>query len=288
MGVWTRLGRLELLVVSDGPIRFDAGAMFGVTPRVLWEPLAGPLDEQHRLTAGLNCLLVRAAGKLVLVETGVGSKRGSRSPAGAGLEETGRLLAELAREGIAPADVDIVVNTHLHFDHAGGNTRLEDGRPVPTFPRARYFVPRAEWEEAQRPNERTRATYLRENFEPLDDAGLVELVDGPAEIAPGVRMVPAPGHTAGHYLVELESDGELGIYLGEVAQHPLMLERVAWLSAFDVLPLVNLETKKKVIEKALERRALLIAVHAPYPGLGRLLLEEGRRRWQPLSPAGDG
>ena len=286
MGVWTRLGRLELLVVSDGPIRFDAGAMFGVTPRVLWEPLAGPLDEQHRLTAGLNCLLVRAAGKLVLVETGVGSKRGSRSPAGAGLEETGRLLAELAREGIAPADVDIVVNTPLHFDHAGGNTRLEDGRPVPTFPRARYFVPKGEWEEAQRPNERTRATYLPENFEPLDDAGQVELVEGTAEVLPGVRMVPAPGHTAHHYLVELESGGELAIYLGEVAQHPLMLERVAWLSAFDVLPLVNLETKKKVIEKALERRALLIAVHAPYPGLGRLVLEGDRRRWLPLSSQG--
>jgi len=222
----------------------------------------------------------------VLIETGVGSKRGSRSPAGAGLEETGQLLEALAREGIGPRDVDAVINTHLHFDHAGGNTRLEDGRPVPTFPRARYFVPKGEWEEAQRPNERTRATYLPENFEPLDDAGQVELVEGTAEVLPGVRMVPAPGHTAHHYLVELESGGELAIYLGEVAQHPLMLERVAWLSAFDVLPLVNLETKKKVIEKALERRALLIAVHAPYPGLGRLVLEGDRRRWLPLSSQG--
>ena len=286
MAVWTRLGRLELLVLSDGPIRFDAGALFGVTPRVLWEPLVGPLDEQHRLTLGLNCLLVRSGQRTVLIETGVGSKGSGRSPAGAGLEGTGRLLEALAREGIAPSDVDVVVNTHLHFDHAGGNTRLEDGRPVPAFPRARYFVPKGEWEEAQRPNERTRATYLPENFVPLDEAGLLELVEGTAEVASGVRMVPAPGHTPHHYLVELESGGELGLYLGEVAQHPLMLERVAWLSAFDVLPLLNLETKKKVIEKALERRALLIAVHAPYPGLGRLVLDEGRRRWQPLSPEG--
>ncbi|MCS7275707.1 MAG: MBL fold metallo-hydrolase [Dehalococcoidia bacterium] len=286
MSARLRLGQLELLVVSDGPIRFDAGATFGVTPRVLWEPLVGPLDEQHRLPLGLNCLVVRSGGRTVLIETGVGSKRGSRSPAGAGLEETGQLLEALAREGIGPRDVDAVINTHLHFDHAGGNTRLEDGRPVPTFPRARYFVPKGEWEEAQRPNERTRATYLPENFEPLDDAGQVELVEGTAEVLPGVRMVPAPGHTAHHYLVELESGGELAIYLGEVAQHPLMLERVAWLSAFDVLPLVNLETKKKVIEKALERRALLIAVHAPYPGLGRLVLEGDRRRWLPLSSQG--
>ncbi len=286
MSARLRLGQLELLVVSDGPIRFDAGATFGVTPRVLWEPLVGPLDEQHRLPLGLNCLVVRSGGRTVLIETGVGSKRGSRSPAGAGLEETGQLLEALAREGIGPRDVDAVINTHLHFDHAGGNTRLEDGRPVPTFPRARYFVPKGEWEEAQHPNERTRATYLPENFEPLDDAGQVELVEGTAEVLPGVRMVPAPGHTAHHYLVELESGGELAIYLGEVAQHPLMLERVAWLSAFDVLPLVNLETKKKVIEKALERRALLIAVHAPYPGLGRLVLEGDRRRWLPLSSQG--
>ncbi len=286
MSARLRLGQLELLVVSDGPIRFDAGATFGVTPRVLWEPLVGPLDEQHRLPLGLNCLVVRSGGRTVLIETGVGSKRGSRSPAGAGLEETGQLLEALAREGIGPRDVDAVINTHLHFDHAGGNTRLENGRPVPTFPRARYFVPKGEWEEAQRPNERTRATYLPENFEPLDDAGQVELVEGTAEVLPGVRMVPAPGHTAHHYLVELESGGELAIYLGEVAQHPLMLERVAWLSAFDVLPLVNLETKKKVIEKALERRALLIAVHAPYPGLGRLVLEGDRRRWLPLSSQG--
>jgi len=285
MGRWLRLGAAELLIVSDGPIAFDAGALFGVTPRVLWEPLVGPLDEHHRLQSGINCLLVRMGGKTILVETGVGTK-GGRRPAGLDLQRTGRLLQSLAEEGIMPQDIDIVINTHLHFDHAGGNTGWEDGRPVPTFPRARYFVPKGEWEEAQRPNERTRATYLPENFEPLDDAGQVELVEGTAEVLPGVRMVPAPGHTAHHYLVELESGGELAIYLGEVAQHPLMLERVAWLSAFDVLPLVNLETKKKVIEKALERRALLIAVHAPYPGLGRLVLEGDRRRWLPLSSQG--
>jgi glyoxylase-like metal-dependent hydrolase (beta-lactamase superfamily II) len=175
-----------------------------------------------------------------------------------------------------------VVNTHLHFDHCGGNTVLEGDRPVPAFPRATYLIPRGEWEVASHPNERTRGTYLAENFEPLLDAGRVELVEGEAEVVPGLRMVPAPGHTADHCIVEVESGAELAVYVGELAQHPVMLERIAWISAFDVLPLVSLETKKRVIERALERRALIVSVHAPYPGLGRLRLDGKMRRWEPL------
>ncbi|MFQ6019536.1 MAG: MBL fold metallo-hydrolase [Dehalococcoidia bacterium] len=281
MAEWRRLGRLELLVVSDGALRLDAGAIFGLTPRLMWEPLVEPLDEKHRLPLGLNCLVVRSQAKTAIIETGCGSK-GGRAPRAVGLEGAGRLLENLSREGIRPEDVDIVINTHLHFDHAGGNTLLADEKTRPAFPRARYFFQQGEWEAAQHPNERTRATYLPENLEPLTDARQLELVTGEVEVMKGLRMVPAPGHTAGHAIVELESEGELAIYIGEVAQQPLMLERVAWVSAYDVLPLVSLETKKRVIERALEKRALLVSVHAPYPGLGRLRLEEGRRRWEPM------
>jgi glyoxylase-like metal-dependent hydrolase (beta-lactamase superfamily II) len=281
MGHWLRLGDLELLVVSDGVLRQDAGAAFGLTPRVMWEPYVPDLDEKYRLGMGLNCMVVRGGGKTVLVETGVGSKTG-RTPGAAGTEGSGTLLQNLAREGIRPEDVDIVVNTHLHFDHAGGNTVTSEGKPAPAFPHARYLIQKGEWQVASRPNERTRATYLSENFEPLDDARQVELVEGEAEILKGVRLLPAPGHTADHCIVEMDSGGELALYVGELAQHPVMLERIAWISAFDVLPLVSLETKKRVIERALERRALIVSVHAPYPGLGRLRLEEGKRRWEPL------
>lgn len=281
MGKWLRLGDLELLVMSDGVLRLDAGALFGLTPRVMWEPLVEGLDEQHRIPVGLNCLLVRSAGKTVLVETGVGRKR-VPGPGAAGVGESGLLLESLSREGIQRQDVDVVINTHLHFDHAGGNTLVEDDRTVPTFPRARYFISRAEWEEASCPNERTRATYFAENFQPLAEAGQLELVEGEVEVVKGVRMVPAPGHTAGHCLVEIESGGETAIYLGELVQHPVMLERIAWISAFDVLPLVSLETKKRIIQRALERQALLICVHASYPGLGRLRLEGGKRRWEEI------
>jgi len=286
MGRWLRLGDLELLSVSDGIFRQDAGAVFGLTPRVMWEPYVPDLDAKHRLPMGLNSLVVRGGGKTVLIETGVGTK-GGRTPGAAGTDESGLLVENLAREGIRPEDVDVVVNTHLHFDHAGGNTAILDGKPAPTFPRARYFIPKGEWTVAASPNERTRATYLAENFEPLADARQVELVEGEAEVIPGLRMVPAPGHTADHCIVEAESGGELAVYVGELAQQPVMLERIAWLSAFDVLPLVSLETKRRLIERALERRALLVSVHAPYPGLGRLHLEDCRRRWAPLSEAPD-
>jgi glyoxylase-like metal-dependent hydrolase (beta-lactamase superfamily II) len=253
----------------------------------MWEPYVPDLDENYRLGMGLNCLVVRGGGKTVLVETGVGGKTG-RTPRAAGTEASGALLQNLAREGIRPEDVDIVVNTHLHFDHAGGNTVITDGKPAPAFPRARYLIQKGEWQVASRPNERTRATYLAENFEPLDDARQVELVEGEAEIIKGLRLLPAPGHTADHCIVEMDSGGELALYVGELAQHPVMLERIAWISAFDVLPLVSLETKKRVIERALERRALIVSVHAPYPGLGRLRLEEGKRRWEPLHAGSEG
>lgn len=280
MGQWRRLGDLELLLVSDGVFWLDAGGVFGVVPRVAWESLAAPLDDHHRMALGLNCLLVRSQGKTVLIETGCGSKP-TRIP-GAGLGQVGTLLDSLAREGVRPEDIDIVANSHLHFDHAGGNTVLEGNKPVPAFPRARYFVQKAEWEAAQHPNERTRFIYLPENLEPLADARQLELVDGEVELVRGVRAVPAPGHTPGNVIVELESGGEMAIHLGDVAQLPIMLERVAWIGAFDVLPLVSLETKKRVIERALEKRALLMLVHSPYPGLGRLHLEEGKRRWEAL------
>ncbi len=285
MGQWLRLGDLELLVVSDGVLRQDAGAVFGLTPRVMWEPYVPELDGKHRLPMGLNCMVVRGEGKTVLVETGVGTKS-SLTPGAAGTERSGALLQNLEREGIRPEDVDIVVNTHLHFDHAGGNTLISEGKPVPSFPRARYLIQKGEWRVASSPNERTRATYLAENFEPLEDTRQVELVEGEVEVIKGLRLVPAPGHTADHCIVELDSGGELALYVGELAQQPVMLERIAWISAFDILPLVSLETKRRVIERALERRALIVSVHAPYPGLGRLRLEDSRRRWEPLEGEG--
>ena len=279
MGDWFRLGDLELLVVSDGTIRQDAGATFGLVPRVMWERYAPELDEKHRIPVGLNSLVIRSDGKCILIDTGVGMKE-TRAPGAMVIQGTGLLLESLAAAGVQPADVDIVVNTHLHFDHCGGNTLEENGIPVPAFPRARYFIQKGEWEAASHPNERTRGTYLTENFEPLEHARQVELISGDIELARGVHIVPAPGHTEDHSVIEMESAGQFGLYVGEISQYPVMLERLAWISAFDVLPLVALETKRRLMEWAVEKRALLISVHAPYPGIGRLLEDDGRRRWE--------
>jgi glyoxylase-like metal-dependent hydrolase (beta-lactamase superfamily II) len=202
------------------------------------------------------------------------------------IEDTGLLRESLAAAGVQPGDVDIVVNTHLHFDHCGGNTVEEDGIPVPAFPHARYFIQKGEWEAASHPNERTRGTYLTENFEPLEDTRQVELISGDVELARGVHIVTAPGHTENHCVIELESGGEYALYVGEISQHPVMLERLAWISAFDVLPLISLETKRRLMERAVEQQALLISVHAPYPGLGRLREDGGRRRWEEATGGG--
>lgn len=281
MAHWLRIGDIELLVVSDGVMRQDAGAVFGLVPRVMWKRYVSDLDDKYRLPMGLNSLVVRSGGKTVLVDTGCGDK-GSKAPGAVSTDLSGKLVANLAAEGIAAGDIDFVVNTHLHFDHAGGNTADAGGRILPTFPSARYIIQKGEWDAATHPNERTRGTYLEENIAPVEEAKQLDLVTGEVEVAPGVRMVPAPGHTEDHCIVEIESGGDYAVYVGELAQQPVMLERLAWVSAFDILPMTSIETKRRLTEKAIEKRALIISVHADYPGLGHLKAEDSKRKWQPV------
>jgi glyoxylase-like metal-dependent hydrolase (beta-lactamase superfamily II) len=278
-----RLGNLDLHILSDGTFYQDAGAVFGVVPRVMWERIAHPeLDEQYRMPLALNCLLVRSHGKLVLIETGVGDKsaRAQATPV-----DQGNLLASLQAAGVRPEEIEVVINSHLHADHCGWNTkRLEDGRLVPTFPKARYLIQRGEWEAATHPNERTRATYLEENLLPLEEAGVLELVDGERSVTPEITIVTTKGHTDDHASVVLTSGGETAIYIGDMIQHHVQLERTAWVSAFDLLPLVSMETKKSIVERAIRERALVVSVHCPFPGLGRMTkTEDGKKRWEALA-----
>lgn len=274
------VGNLDFTVVSDGQFKMDAGAVFGVVPRVMWEPLAGELDEQHRLTFDLNCVLVRSGDKTVLIETGNGNKPTVPYEGG------GTLLESLAAEGIGPGDVDIVINSHLHADHCGWNTRLEGERMVPTFPNARYFIQEKEWQDATNPNERTRSTYLADNLLPVEESGQLELVDGERQITNEIRMIPMPGHTDGHCGIVLESEGKRAIYLGDLAQHAAHMERYPWIAAFDIMPLVSLETKKRIIGGALDEGTMLIVAHQPYPGVGHMRQEGKFRRWE-LVPSDD-
>ncbi|MYH68341.1 MAG: MBL fold metallo-hydrolase [Dehalococcoidia bacterium] len=274
-------GEFDIAVVSDGHIKLDGGAVFGLVPRILWEPVVGSetIDAEHRIPLALNCMLVRRGDHTVLVETGMGTKYTERERERIWPGEYGMLLDELAAIGVAPEDVTHVVNTHLHTDHCGWNTVEQDGEPAPTFPNARYFIQEGEYEAAMHPNDRTRATYLAKNFEPLEQAGQLELVDGEREILPGITFLPTPGHTADHASVVLSSRGETALYTGDLVHHAVQAERNAWISAFDILPLVTLETKKQLMEKAVRERALLICVHNPFPGVGRLTEVDGRRRF---------
>lgn len=274
-----RLGNIDLAILSDGDFYLDAGATFGLVPRTMWEPFAGPLDAMHRLTLGLNSLLLRSEGKLILIETGVGDKPGGwRNQASA--EANGTLLSDLASIGVTPNEIDVVINTHLHADHCGWNTRYLGGELVPTFPNAEYVIMQAEWEAAIAPNERTRATYLTDNLLPVADKGRLRLLDGETKITDEVIVVPTPGHSAGHASIAIASGGEKALYLGDIAQVAVQLERTAWVSSFDILPLVSLETKKRLIEQAIADQALIVAVHGRFPGLGRIQrTAEGYRRW---------
>jgi glyoxylase-like metal-dependent hydrolase (beta-lactamase superfamily II) len=243
----------------------------------MWERLGFPLNDRYQMALGLNSLLVRSRGRTILIETGVGEKE---RPLAQTDRPAGSLLDELHRVGVEPEDVDVVINSHLHADHCGWNTRQDaTGAYVPTFPRARYLVQRAEWDAAVRPNERTRATYLAENMLPLDASGQLDLLDGETAVTSEVTVVPTFGHSMGHASVILTSAGETGVYIGDMIQHTAQLERAAWVSSFDIYPLESMETKKKLVARAIAGNHLIIAVHADFPGLGRMTLESGKQRW---------
>ena len=281
-----RLGALDLLILSDGTYYQDAGAVFGIVPRVMWERLGVTLNERYQMPLALNSLLVRSQGKTIVIETGVGEKERPRAQSSPLAE--GSLLDEMRRVGVAPEDVDVVVNTHLHADHCGWNTRRNDaGEYVPAFPRARYLIQRGEWEAATHPNERTRATYLPENILPLEAAGQLDLVDGETKITDELTIIPTPGHTQDHASVVLASGQERAIYIGDMIQHPVQLERAAWVSSFDVYPLEAMETKKAVVQRAIDEQQLVVAVHCPFPGLGHMTeTQDGKRHWSPVEPNG--
>ena len=255
------LGDIRVHVVSDGGFALDGGAMFGVVPRVVWER-TDPPDEKNRVRLALNVALIESGGKRVLVDTGVGDKWDERKREIYRIDRSASLLGGLARLGVRPEDIDIVINTHLHFDHAGGNTRAIEGRVVPTFPRARYVVQLGEWEDATRPHERSRASYLDENYVPLAEARQLHTVQGEVEVAPGVRVVPVGGHTAYHQMVVVESEGQtlaIPTDLVPTASHlPL-----PFIMGYDLFPVGTLEAKRRILGRAFEERWRLLFYHDP-------------------------
>jgi glyoxylase-like metal-dependent hydrolase (beta-lactamase superfamily II) len=279
-----RFGDVSLHLVSDGSYRSDGGGLFGLVPRTLWERVMAP-DEQNRLPFAMRCLLIATETQRILVDTGYGDKLPQKERAFIRLEGERRLLGSLEALGIGPLDVDLVINTHLHADHCGGNTTYdEQGELVPTFPWATYCVQRLELADASFPNERTRATYRRENLAPLEGTGQLRVLSGDTRLAEwdggAVRVVVAPGHTRAHQCVVVESAGQTAMFLGDVASWPVHMERLSWVPAYDVEPLVSIETKRRLARWAVERHVLLLFEHHPEIEAGYLHATERPDRFR--------
>ena len=285
------LGDFELTIFSDGTYPLDGGAFFGVIPRVMWSKRV-TADEQNFVRAGLNSLLIRTGKETVLVETGMGNKLSERMAKIYG--QPAQLLTNLVAGRVQPEDVDVVINTHLHFDHCGWNTVRKDGKVVPTFPRAKYYAPEGEWQYARKPSERDAISYISDNYDPLVASGQMTLLKGGEEIVPGISVKKFPGHTASMMAVIIrgchpeEPLGDEGA--GRAAPRPSASREdntrgsgayphtacyisdlipttahidLAWGMGFDLYPLQTIESKKEYYEQSIAEKWLTVFTHDP-------------------------
>jgi methylmalonyl-CoA epimerase len=270
------LGDLELISLHDGYLRLDGGSMFGVVPRPLWAPKAPP-DERNRITLAMRPLIVRGV-RTMIIDAGVGDKEDAKFRDIYGVDRRYALDHALAEAGLSADDIDLVLATHLHFDHAGGFTvRDRAGRLRPKFPRARYVVRRGEWEDATHPHARNRASYLADNFVPLAEAGVLEMVDEDQTIMPGVRVKRTGGHTMHHQMVWIESGGRCAAYVADLMPTSAHLPD-AWIMGFDLHPVDTLAAKMAFVREAIERKALVFFPHDPVTDAGYLNDRDGKRR----------
>ena len=273
------VGDLRVHALQAGLQQLDGGAMFGVVPKALWERKI-PADERNRIPLGMRCLLVEHPDGLVLIDTGAGNKETEKFYSIYGIENAPvggagptQLESALAEAGFAPADVTMVISSHLHFDHAGGNTRREDdGSIALSFPNARYVARLGEWEWAHRANERTSPSYFAHNFDPVRDAGQLELVDADVELLPGISLRHTPGHTPHHQGVLITSGAERMFYLADIAPTVAHVP-LPWIMGYDVEPLVTLETKRRLWAEAADERWTVVFEHDSVNAFGGIVAE---------------
>jgi glyoxylase-like metal-dependent hydrolase (beta-lactamase superfamily II) len=274
-----RFGELELVPLWDGAFHLDGGAMFGVVPKPLWERRA-PADERNRIRLGLRPLLVidERGERTMIIDAGIGGKMDAKSAEIYAIDRSRHIDHTLADAGVSRADIDIVLASHLHFDHAGGFTaRTESCGLVPAFPRARYVVRSAEWDDATHPHERNRASYLAENFMPLADAGVLDLVPDDREIMRGVRTVRTGGHTMHHQIVLIESGGRTAVFAADLIPTVAHVDE-PWIMGYDLYPMDTLAFKRRFVREAIEREYLIFFEHDPDIAAGYIREERGRKR----------
>jgi methylmalonyl-CoA epimerase len=270
-----RIGELELISLYDGYFRLDGGSMFGVVPKPLWSKKL-PADDRNRVRLAMRPLVVRGV-RTLLIDAGLGDKEDGKFCDIYGVDRSRHLDHALEEAGIAPEQIDLVLATHLHFDHAGGFTRRDAaGRLRPRFPRARYVVRRGEWEDATHTHDRNRGSYRADNFVPLADAGVLEMVDADQTIMPGVRVQRTGGHTAHHHMVWIESGSASAAYVADLMPTTAHLPD-AWLMGFDLYPMETLAAKRAFVEQAVARQSLIFFPHDPAIAAGYLTELNGQR-----------
>jgi glyoxylase-like metal-dependent hydrolase (beta-lactamase superfamily II) len=270
----TSIGDFEVTICTDGIYFLDGGAMFGVVPKPLWEKRA-PADAQNRILLGTNVVVLRNGKQTIVIETGIGNKLSDKLQQVYG--NTPTLPKSLAAAGVRPEEVDIVINTHLHFDHCGWNTtRTPDGRIVPTFPNARYFAQRGEVEHGHRQLERDRISYISDNYDPLIATGQMTLLDGPAEICPGISTELFPGHTAQLQAVHIESAGAHAVYPGDLLPTSAHLD-ITWVMGYDLFPLTCIEQRKRFYSRAIPERWTVLFTHDHRNPIGRIVLNDKQK-----------
>lgn len=265
------LGQLTLRLVPDAPVFMDGGAMFGVIPKTLWIKHKVP-DDRNRVPVATNCLLVQGPQGTSLVEGGIGDKFSDKEKDIFGLDDVGRLKAGLRAAAVEPEDVNHVFLTHLHFDHCGAVTTYDGSRLRPTFPRARHFVQRREYEIMLDPDPRSRATYIPDNLEAVREAGLLELLDGDCEPVPGFEMRLTPGHTAGHQVVLVHSDSGTAAFMGDLIPYTTHF-KTNWIAGTDLVPIESMKTKEAFLAEVREKDYLVVLYHEHTTPVGRLTPE---------------
>jgi glyoxylase-like metal-dependent hydrolase (beta-lactamase superfamily II) len=252
------LGNFELIAVSDGIYHLDGGAFFGVVPKVLWQRKV-KADDKNRVPAGLDSVVVRTGDQTVLIETGIGNKLPERMANVYGMPA--QLLDNLAAAGISPEDIDVVINSHLHFDHCGWNTVRRDGKIAPTFPKAKYYVQEGEWRHAHE-QQRDAISYLAENYDPLVESGQMTLLRGDQQVVPGISVEVFPGHTRDMQAIIVKSGGHTACYISDLIPTSAHLE-LNWVMAFDLYPLETVESRSRYYARALPEKWLTMFTHDP-------------------------
>jgi len=260
-----QLGHWRIHAIQAGGQALDGGAMFGVVPKPLWERRIAP-DARNRIQLGMRCLVIEHDIGPILIDNGAGNKEDAKFHDIYGVENAGeeggtRLDDGLRSIGLRAEDIVLVIDTHLHFDHAGVNTRRDESGAIrPAFPKARYVVQEGEYHYATHTNERTAGSYFGHNFVPIAEAGLFDFVSGEREIVAGVRALPTPGHTPHHQSILIESAGERALFIADLAPTTAHLP-LAWIMGYDVEPLVTLETKRRVLARAADEGWLVVFEH---------------------------